>query len=45
MMVPLDSFRYRRYGLEYKGKPTTPKGGVGFGVRTLDRLVWDWEGL
>lgn len=28
---------------EYKGKPTTPKGGVGFGVRTLDRLVWDWE--
>ena len=27
----------------YKGKPTTPKGGVGFGVRTLDRLVWDWE--
>jgi len=28
---------------EYKGNPTVPKGGVGFGVRTLDRLVWDWE--
>ncbi|MGB1361240.1 MAG: leucyl aminopeptidase, partial [Alphaproteobacteria bacterium] len=28
---------------EYKGKSTTPRGGVGFGVRTLDRLIWDFE--
>ncbi|MCB9957779.1 MAG: leucyl aminopeptidase [Rhodospirillaceae bacterium] len=27
-----------------KGGPTTPKGGVGFGVRLLDRLVASYEG-
>ena len=28
-----------------KGKPTVPKGGTGFGVRLLDRLVADaYEG-